>query len=274
MHCVKITIILNFSTNFLDKKQTTEGKSLKILIVTSQVTYIPDNYQKLITELIEKNEQIYALAILNNLDGQVIKSAFGLIYLGATQVAKALFKNILSCQFKNREKVAKRNAKKVFHFKSMNDPEAIQIVKEHEIDLILNIRTRCIYKKEILNAPKLGCINVHHGLLPKYRGTLCDLYALYEKRPAGFSIHKMEKKIDAGKIYKIVEVDQGKEINYLKYLDLTVEKEIVHLTELIQYIAKNNELPDGIENKTDSIVFTKNPTREMIKKIKDKGLIV
>ncbi|MEK6624781.1 MAG: formyltransferase family protein, partial [Bdellovibrionota bacterium] len=162
----------------------------------------------------------------------------------------------------------------VFKFESMNSDEAIKLVKDLEIDVVVNMRTRCIYKRPILEAPHLGCINIHHGLLPEYRGTLCDLYALSEGRPAGFSIHHMVEKVDAGALYKRCEVGQG-DRNYQEYLKRSAITEAKILSEIFSYIEKEGRLPEplAIHSPTPHH-YSKTPNHKQIRAMIDQGLIL
>src|SRR5690606_523522 len=110
----------------------------------------------------------------------------------------------------------------------------------------------CIYKRSILQAPRLGCLNVHHGLLPRYRGTMCDLYALSEGREAGFSVHVMTPKLDAGPILRRQIVGGGTR-DYLSYLRHTGPIEARVLTELVDEIENLGQLPTGDVNRCDDM---------------------
>ena len=48
--------------------------------------------------------------------------------------------------------------------------EFIEKIKKLQPDVICVVAYGKILPKEILDIPKLGCINVHGSLLPKYRG--------------------------------------------------------------------------------------------------------
>lgn len=52
----------------------------------------------------------------------------------------------------------------------MRSPEAVAAVAEYKPDLIVTAAYGQILPKAVLDLPKLGCINVHGSLLPKYRG--------------------------------------------------------------------------------------------------------
>lgn len=58
-----------------------------------------------------------------------------------------------------------------------------------------------IMPEEILNMPKLGSINIHYSLLPKYRGASpVESAILNGDEETGISIQKMEFKMDSGPI--------------------------------------------------------------------------
>lgn len=258
---------------------------MKILIVTSQINYMPDNYNGLIAGLLkgqfQDEKQIYeicAVANLKTLDKKLLSPLSKMPFVGMFGMSSQILKNIKSEQWdKKKELLCERYQIPLLNWESMNTQDALQWVKENDIDLILNIRTRCIYKKAILEAPKLGCINIHHGILPHYRGTLCDLYALSEYRPAGYSIHKMVRKIDDGEVYKVTEVykrEEGEKVDYMEYLAKTIESEIDDLTQLLSEISSTQKLPKPLEmtSNPSNIIYTKNPTPSKILKFIRQGI--
>jgi len=54
--------------------------------------------------------------------------------------------------------------------KVRNNPEFIEEIKKLNPDVICVVAYGKILPKELLDIPRLGCINVHGSLLPKYRG--------------------------------------------------------------------------------------------------------
>jgi methionyl-tRNA formyltransferase len=246
---------------------------------------MPGNYIDLLEALLksaaetQKTEgspkwEIAGFVSLKTLDLGLVKTLIGLPLLGVTQLTESLLTNILELPLGKRDKLARKY--KVRHIKAetMNDPQLVSVVRNLNIDVILNIRTRCIYREDILNAPNWGCLNIHHGLLPEYRGTFCDLYALYEGRPAGFSLHEMVQKVDAGRIFEVVTVDQGGERNYRNYLKKTVQYEVDTLNQFFYNCAKRGGLPEGLPNTPKKKIYTKNPDKKLIKKFKKEGLVL
>lgn len=76
-----------------------------------------------------------------------------------------------------------------------------------EADLIVTAAFGQLLPKELLEAPRLGCINVHASLLPKYRGGAPIHKAIIEgETETGITIMYMVEKLDAGDIISQVTV--------------------------------------------------------------------
>ncbi|KAB2337457.1 methionyl-tRNA formyltransferase [Cytobacillus depressus] len=74
-------------------------------------------------------------------------------------------------------------------------------------DLIVTAAFGQILPKELLDAPKFGCINVHASLLPELRGGAPIHYSIIQgKKVTGITIMYMVEKLDAGDILTQVEV--------------------------------------------------------------------
>lgn len=79
-------------------------------------------------------------------------------------------------------------------------------------DLIITAAYGQIVPDEVLNAPKIECINVHGSLLPKYRGGAPIHYSVLNgDEKTGVTIMKMVSKMDAGAI--ISQADFPIEVN-------------------------------------------------------------
>lgn len=248
---------------------------MKTLLVTSQVTYVPRNYQALFEQVLSQARQhIAGLVLIENLSWKMSSDILGLRLMGCPRISSHLLKNIIGLRKQSRENLFEQAGLPVIRTQNMNSSEMIDYVKNEKIDLVVNARTRCIYEKPILSAPRLGCINIHHGLLPEYRGTLCDLYALYDKRPAGFTIHEMNEKIDAGRILRLREVSLPGEIDYSSYLERASRIEGQELSELLHEIAASDSLPEGQVNFSEKTYYTRNPNRGQISQMKRAGLVL
>ena len=90
--------------------------------------------------------------------------------------------------------------------KLTGSPELDEIIS-FNADLIITAAFGQLLPKELLVAPRLGCINVHASLLPKYRGGAPIHKAIMNgETETGVTIMYMVEKLDAGDIISQVRV--------------------------------------------------------------------
>ena len=81
-------------------------------------------------------------------------------------------------------------------------------LRELEPDFIVVIAYGQILNEEVLNIPKVACINVHASLLPKYRGAAClQAPILNGDSETGVTIMLMDKGLDTGDILHQEKID-------------------------------------------------------------------
>lgn len=79
--------------------------------------------------------------------------------------------------------------------------EELQQILSLQPDIVITAAFGQILPKELLDAPSLGCINVHASLLPKYRGGAPIHQAIIDgEKETGVTIMYMAEKLDAGDI--------------------------------------------------------------------------
>lgn len=81
----------------------------------------------------------------------------------------------------------------------LREPEAMQQLREWNPDLIVVAAFGQILKKDVLDLPKFGCINVHASLLPRWRGAApINAAVLAGDEETGVTIMKMDVGLDTG----------------------------------------------------------------------------
>lgn len=80
-------------------------------------------------------------------------------------------------------------------------PEFANVLPKYNADLFVVVAYGEIIKQHLLDMPKVGCINLHTSLLPKYRGAAPIQHSIMNgDRQTGITIMYMTKKMDAGDI--------------------------------------------------------------------------
>ena len=94
--------------------------------------------------------------------------------------------------------------------KVKNNVEFIEKMKALEPDVICVVAYGKILPKEILEIPRLGCINVHGSLLPKYRGAAPIQWAVINgDKVTGITTMYMDIGMDTGDMILKQEVEIG-----------------------------------------------------------------
>jgi len=85
--------------------------------------------------------------------------------------------------------------------KVKNNKVFVSLLKSLNPDIIVVVAYGKILPKEILELPKLGCLNVHASLLPKYRGAAPVQWAILKgEEETGITIMKLDEGLDTGEI--------------------------------------------------------------------------
>lgn len=96
--------------------------------------------------------------------------------------------------------------------KVRNNPEFIEEIKSLEPDVICVVAYGKILPKELLEIPKLGCINVHGSLLPEYRGAAPIQWAVLNgDKKTGITTMYMDVGMDTGDMILKEEVEIGED---------------------------------------------------------------
>ncbi len=96
--------------------------------------------------------------------------------------------------------------------KIKNNTEFFEKIKQLNPDVICVVAYGKILPKDILELPRLGCINVHASLLPKYRGAAPIQWAIINgEKKTGVTTMYMDEKMDTGDMILKQEVEIGEE---------------------------------------------------------------
>lgn len=83
---------------------------------------------------------------------------------------------------------------------STNSEETQWLFKQAKASVGLSLGNGFISKK-IFSIPKFGMINIHHEQLPEYQNAQSVIWQLYNNsKETGYTIHKIDSKIDTGEI--------------------------------------------------------------------------
>jgi methionyl-tRNA formyltransferase len=99
------------------------------------------------------------------------------------------------------EREARRLRLPVVTATTLKNAEAVAAFRAHKADAAVVVAYGLILPKPILDAPRLGCFNVHASLLPRWRGAAPINRAIMAgDKESGVTIMKMDEGLDTGAV--------------------------------------------------------------------------
>lgn len=100
----------------------------------------------------------------------------------------------------------------VFQPVRIKQPESVEALKRYEADVYVVAAFGQILSAQILGMPRLGCLNIHASLLPRYRGAAPIPWAILNgDEKTGITIMQMDEGVDTGDILMQKELPIGED---------------------------------------------------------------
>ena len=133
----------------------------------------------------------------------------------------------------------------LYQTSDINDDETREFLTSLGPDLLLSAYFPMILKKEALNIPSIGVLNIHPGWLPEYKGVMAYFWAVKnDENYAGVSVHWMDEGIDTGPLLARRKFRIGRKTTQEKVLIMTaaVGSRILH--RIGKKLVKGKEVPE------------------------------
>lgn len=146
----------------------------------------------------------------------------------------------------------------VFQPKSLRPEENQHLVKDLNADLMVVVAYGLILPLAVLKMPKLGCINVHGSLLPRWRGAAPIQRSLWAgDSETGITIMQMDEGLDTGDmLYKLtcpILPEDTSATLYNKLAQLGPEALLKTLEKLTAGTIKAEKQDNGLANYADKL---------------------
>ena len=240
-----------------------------ILVTQNEPFYLAENLDFLFKSL-SKNDSIVGVCLASN-------SPFGrnepflkkilktLIIFGFKFFVFYIFQYFLKAFDKSKDVKAtiKKYKIKIIELEnSINHKKSICKISKLKPDLI--------FKREIINLPKIGIFNLHSSLLPKYRGLMPTFWALKNnEKYAGVSLFLVDEGIDSGPIIfqKKIEI-KGYNHRELIYLTKKIGMDLIIFA--IDKLNKKEKF-NYLNNSDQEMTYYSFPKREDVKSFLKSG---
>ncbi len=154
------------------------------------------------------------------------KSELRLVFMGTPEISAYVFEKMIEVGYQfvglvaqpdhpvGRKGIIEKVPTKVIAekynipvFQPIKIRQDYSFINELKPDVVITLAYGQIVPEEFLNVPRLGCLNLHGSLLPKYRGASPIQTALINnEKVTGVTLMEMVKAMDAGRMYAKKEV--------------------------------------------------------------------
>lgn len=141
--------------------------------------------------------------------------------------------------------LAERHQIPVFQPKSLRQEESQRLVADLHADIMVVVAYGLILPKAVLDMPKLGCINVHGSLLPRWRGAAPIQRALWAGDvETGVTIMQMDVGLDTGDMLHKISCEIGSEDTSASLYDRLAQLGPQGLLETLTQLAAGTAKPE------------------------------
>ncbi|GHU60925.1 hypothetical protein FACS1894121_1710 [Bacteroidia bacterium] len=106
-----------------------------------------------------------------------------------------------NAQHKRLEQTTTSNGIEYVREKDINSETVVAKVRHVKPDFLITAHFEKLIKKELINIPSVGCLNLHPSLLPHYRGMSPQHWPIINgEKETGVTVHYIDEGIDTGNI--------------------------------------------------------------------------
>ena len=190
-----------------------DGEGLRVLLVTADdPLYVACFFEALIPALPD-SVRVVGVTVLPVFQERLLMTARRVLRLyGPIDFARLCLRYAgVRLRGRSVSRITKKAGIPLIDARSVNSKDYLRRVAALAPDLIVSVAAPEIFKPALLSMPRLGCLNVHAGRLPAYRGMMPVFWQLLEGETAAVvTVHEMVKSVDGGRVLDAVEVPLSK----------------------------------------------------------------
>lgn len=129
---------------------------------------------------------------------------------------------------------------------SVNSEEYLAKVKALAPEMIVSVAAPEIFKSPLLSIASIGCLNIHSGKIPEYRGMMPTFWQMLEGKPCvTVTVHEMVPKLDAGGVVETFEFPLKEHDSLDRVISGTKQEGARLMIRVLERIAETRAMPDA-----------------------------
>jgi methionyl-tRNA formyltransferase len=129
---------------------------------------------------------------------------------------------------------------------SVNSQDYIDRVKALRPEMIVSVAAPEIFKSPLLSVASIGCLNIHSGKIPEYRGMMPTFWQMLEGKPfVTVTVHEMVPKLDAGGVVDTFEFPLSDRDSLDRVISGTKQEGARLMIRVLERIAATRRMPEA-----------------------------
>lgn len=187
---------------------TSPPDRLRVLLITEDdPIYVREFFDVFLPRFDRSRIEVVAVVVSRAFHEPLIRTARRVIrFFGPLDFLRLLPRYFFAKVFRHDiGSIARRHGLTVLRPDSVNSAAFLTEVGDMKLDMIVSVAAPEIFKSALLSVPSVGCLNIHSGELPAYRGMMPTFWQMLEGRDhVTITIHEMVPKLDAGGIISAI----------------------------------------------------------------------
>ena len=155
---------------------------------------------------------------------------------------------------------------------SVNSQEYIDAVTALKPEMIVSVAAPEIFKSPLLKVASIGCLNIHSGKIPEYRGMMPTFWQMLEKKPAvTVTVHEMVPKLDAGGVVDTFEFPLHESDSLDRVISGTKQEGARLMIRVLERIAASRQMPRTTELDMSKARLFKFPQPDDVRRFRAMG---
>lgn len=173
-----------------------------VYLTTDDPLYLPAFYERVLDATSRHANTVYVVPPLYK-DQTALAAARRYARTFGLEGLRGLIPRLSAAKLRRRSIAAVCERREVphAHVADVNAAGFLAQLQAHDPDLIVSVSCPQIFKRPLIDIPRLGCLNIHGAILPDYRGVLPSFWMLANgERQAGVTIFFVNEDVDAGDV--------------------------------------------------------------------------
>jgi methionyl-tRNA formyltransferase len=171
-----------------------------VFLTTDDPIYLPDFFETVLAERARDTEHVYVVPPLYKGQTRLEAASRYLRTFGPLAFLR-LASRVLGARVRGRslERICRRKGVACSEVDDVNAEPFLEELRTLDPSVIVSVSCPQIFRKSLIDLPRLGILNIHGAILPHYRGVMPSFWMLANgENDAGVSIYFVNEQIDAG----------------------------------------------------------------------------